>query len=179
MMVDAETRIDLENLRDDLLDQLAYLMDEVEALKGIIHRVPEPVQRMRPLDKEPSLKEVYGLIASLDAEVYLPRLQAMIAEDEPDFRAVDEDEVIAQTDWNVQPIDAILAQVQAARRALVGWLRALPPEDWHRTGFFDEERYDVYAVAHHLTQHDADLLRTIGYRLHETNLTDQPRDLPK
>jgi hypothetical protein len=51
----------------------------------------------------------------------------------------------------------------------------LPPEDWHRTGLFDEERYDVYAVAHHLTQHDADLLRTIGYRLHETNLTDQSK----
>ncbi|HMB92539.1 MAG TPA: DinB family protein, partial [Rhodothermales bacterium] len=92
---------------------------------------------------------------------------------------VDEDEVIAQKDWNAQAIDAILEQVQAARRALVDWLRALPPDDWHRTGLFDAEHYDVYAVAHYLTQHDADLLRTIGYRLHETNLTDRSRDLPK
>lgn len=154
-------------------------MDEVEALKGIIHRVPEPVQMARPLDKEPSLKEIYGLIAALDAEVYLPRLQAMIAEDEPAFAPVDEDDLITQADWNAKAIDPILKQVQVARRALVDWLGAVPPADWHRTGLFDEARYDIYAVAHQITQHDADLLRTVGYRLHETNLTDRSKDLPK
>jgi hypothetical protein len=178
-MEEPNTSVDLNTLRERLLDQLAYLMDEVEALKAIIHRVPEPVQTAHPLDKEPSLKETYGLIASLDARVYLPRLQAIIAEDEPSFSPVDERVLIEQDDWNAKSIDAILAQVQDARQSLVEWLQALPPDDWSRTGLFGGEPHDVYAVAHHLTQHDADLLRTIGYRLHETNLTDRAKDLPK
>jgi hypothetical protein len=37
----------------------------------------------------------------------------------------------------------------------------------------------VYEMAHRIAREDADRLRDLGYRLHEANLTDRERDLPK
>ena len=158
------------DLREALLDQLAFLIDEIEALKAVVDRVPTPLLEARPPNNEPSLKETYGLLATLDEAVYLPRLQHMTAEEEPAFDPVDEAALAEQTGWNDQPIDLILDRVQDARRALLAFLHALPPEAWWRTGRFGEQRRDVYGLAHHITQHDVDLLRTVGYRLHESNL---------
>ena len=158
------------DLREALLDQLAYLIDEIEALKGVVDRVPQPLQEARPLPQDLSMKETYGLLATLDEAVYLPQLRRMLAEDAPAFEAVDEQALAAQTAWNEQPIDAILERVQDARRGLQSFLSALPPEAWTRTGSFGGNRRDVYGLAHHITQHDVDLLRVVGYRLHESRL---------
>lgn len=162
-----------------LLDQLAYLKDEIEALKGVIGRVPERLQEGRPVPGELSLKEAYGLIATLDADVRLPRLHRMVAEDEPHFEAADEAALATRQDWNALPMEAILVRVQAARQALLEALRALPEEEWNRTGVFVDIHRDVYGLAHAVTQHDTDVLRAIGQRLHDSHLTSRPQDLPK
>ncbi len=170
---------DTAALRAALLEQLAYLIDEVEALKVVVGRVPEPLQEARPPGQALSMKETYGLLATLDEAVYLPRLRRMVAEDEPAFDAVAEPALVEQAGWNAQPIAHILERVQQARRRLVAFLRALPSEAWTRAGRFDGARRDAYGLAHHVTQHDADLLRAVGYRLHESHLTERPSDLPK
>ena len=158
------------DLRAVLLDQLAYLIDEIEALKAVIDRVPVPLLEARPPNGDPSLKQTYGLFATLDEEVYLPRFQQMMAQDEPAFDSVDEAALVERAGWNDHPIEPILERVQDARRALLAFLRALPPEAWRHTGRFGERRRDIYSLAHHITQHDVDLLRTVGYRLYESNL---------
>lgn len=155
------------DLRDALLDQLAYLVDEVEALRLVIDRIPEPLQAICPPGEAFSIKETYGLLAALDEEVHLPRFERMIAEADPAFDAVDEATLAAQDAWNDYPFDAILDQVRQARHCLVVFLRGLPPEAWTRTAHLGGERFDVYGLAHHITQHDADLLRSVGYRLWE------------
>lgn len=156
------------DLREALLGQLAFLIEEIEALKAVADRVPPPVQEARPLPQDLSLKETYGLLATLDEAVYLPHLRRMIAEDAPTFDAVDEQALAAQVAWNEQPFDTILDRVQVARRGLLAFLRALPADAWTRTAHFGKDHRDVYGLAHHITQHDIDLLRTVGYRLHET-----------
>ncbi len=158
------------DLREALLDQLAFLIDEIEALKAVVDRVLTPLLEARPPNNEPSLKETYGLLATLDEEVYLPRFQQMMTEDEPAFDPVDEAALAERAGWNDHPIEPILERVQDARRALLAFLRALPPEAWRHTGRFGERSRDVYGLAHHITQHDVDLLRTVGYRLYESTL---------
>ena len=78
----------LDDLRPALLDQLAYLIDEVEALKAVVQHVPEPVQEARPPGEVLSIKETYHVLARLDETVYLPRARQMATGTEPHFDAV-------------------------------------------------------------------------------------------
>ncbi|MFQ5570841.1 MAG: DinB family protein [Rhodothermales bacterium] len=160
-------RVEAAELRAALLDQLAYLMDEVETLRAVVGRVPEPLQAARPLDQGLSIKEAYGLLAALDETVYLPRFRQMITGNAPSFDPVDERTLAMQGDWNNRPIEHILQRVQDARRTLVAFLQEVPPEAWSCVAHFGEVRRDLYGLAYHITQHDVDLQRAVGYRLHE------------
>ena len=123
------------DLREALLDQLAFLIDEIEALKAVVDRVPTPLLEARPPSNEPSLKQTYGLLATLDEAVYLPRLQHMTAEDEPAFDPVDDAALAEQrlaeigglshTDRSRNPCRAVLAcLLQSWFSGRVGIVRA-------------------------------------------------------
>ena len=166
-------------LREALQGQLAYLLDEVEALQEIVGRVPDALLAGRPVASDRSIKEIYGLLAVADEQVFLPLLQQVAVEEEPVWEAEDETALVEAEAWNEVPMPDLLHRVTAARGALVAFLQALPPEDWHRQAHWGGEAVDVYDILHAVTQRDADLLRVAGYRLHESHLTERPQDLPK
>jgi len=157
---------DASALRARLIDQLAYLCDEIEALHPIIDRIPPEVQSGRPMSDDLSIKEIFGLIATINADIYLPALQQMIAEDNPTFSDTPTDTLMAEHNWNAQPMSAILDAIADARQSLVAFLTALPANEWQRTATFGDQLRDVYGVAHHITQQDVTYLSAIGYRLH-------------
>lgn len=168
--------------RTALLDQLEYLVHEVEALKTLIDQVPDEVQGGRPTPDALTIKEIYGVMAVLDEEVHQPRLHTMLqaaSEEMPAFETVDEEALIQGHDFNEQPIHDILDRVQDARRHLVETLQAADADAWMRAAVVDGETYTVYEVAHHITQEDTRRLRIVGHRLHETDLTRNRDDLPK
>ncbi len=160
----------VEELWEALLGQLAHLAEEAEAVQAVIDRVPLPVQEGRPAPNDLSIKELYGLLALADEAVFLPQFQQQAQGEAPPQPSPDEAALAQQEDWHALDIHAILGRVQQARGRLIAFLEALPPEAWHR---------GVLALAHQVTQHDADVLRRIGYRLHESRLTDRTQDLPK
>jgi len=166
-------------LRDAQLDQLQYLVDEVEALKAVIGKVPEALQRDKPMGTELSLRELYGVLAQADEETHVPLVQEMMATNTPAATPPSDEARAAEADWNETPMRTILEHVQHARTTLVEVLQALPDGDWTRTATLSDTTRDVYGLAHAIIQRDADLLRTAGYRLHESHLTDRDEDLPK
>lgn len=167
-------------VRTALLDQLAYLVDEMEALEAVIHRVPDPLQEARPPTGEGrSIKELFGMLAEGDEKVFLPWVRQVEAGGDPAVAAPDEAPPAAESVWQRRSIDEIIEHVRRVRNRLVDALRALPPDRWRRTGRVDGERIDVYTLARRIAHRDAALLRIVGYRLHESHLTDRPQDLPK
>lgn len=175
-----ETQEQREELRHALLGQLRYLVDEVEMLKEVIGRVPEKLLEGRPLEGDLSIKEFFGLLAVLDDEVYQPRIERMTGDEEPVFEAVDVNELAYEAGWNAHEMTELLERVQSARRALVEALEALPPEAWAQVGHFQEEdgteRRDIYELAHGITQHDAESLRAVSYRLHGSQMSSPVTD---
>jgi len=176
--IDEAQADDPEALRDALLDQLAYLIDEIEALKTVIGGLPEQIKSGRPAPDVLTMKELYGAIATLDAEVRSRRVDRIVDEDNPTLDAVDPDEEARKAGWNEQEIDSILDRVAEARQALVDQLTALPPAAWRRTATLEDESITLFDLVHRITQADAERLRDLGYRLHGAHLSDRDKPLP-
>lgn len=167
-----------ETLRTALLDQLAYLIDEIEALQDVVGDLPDPVKNDRPAPDTLTMKEIYGALATLDAEVRRPRILQMIEEDNPTFESITIDDEVRSGAWNDRPMDDILDQVKDARQALVDAVKALSVDQWHRTATIDDASVTVFDLVHQMTQEDADRLRNLGYRLHGAHLSDGDEPLP-
>jgi hypothetical protein len=165
---------DRADLRAALLDQLRYLIDEVERLKAVVDRVPEPVQEGKPLPSDLSMKETFGLLATLDRTVHRPRLAHLEAHpdgagpDAPAFDAADPDALVADNAWNDASMTALLEQVQASRRALLDAFDRVT--DWTLAFTIGGETHDVFAYARAVAQSDFEHLRALALRLHDANL---------
>lgn len=158
-----------------LLDQLAYLGDEVAALEQIIERVPNVLLEGRPTPDERSIKETYGLIAARDARRRLP-LVRHLAGDVPSPDLPDEAALLGDTEWNALPMGELLAQVRAARAAFVEALRDLPQPAWQRPM---PDGTTLAGWVYGIIQDDAARLREMAERLHASHMTQRPHDLPK
>lgn len=166
--------------REALLGQLRYLTDELEALENVIHLVPEGLRASRPTPDELTIKEIFGVIATLDEEVRRPRLERMTQADEPPSfsESDDADEIASARDWNGHALDDILERVQSGRRKLIDTFEALDAAQWDASATFGKEERDVYELALHIIREDSERLRTISYRLHDSTLTDREGGLP-
>ena len=153
-------------LRDELLGQLRYLVDEIELLKDVVQRIPANLQEGRPLEDDLSIKEIYGLLAMMDEHIHLPFVRALGQEEAPEIK-ISRDDVVGKKAWNEQPIEEILNEVQQVRTTLIEAMEDEP--DWQKTGRVHEQEMDLFKLAHFITQHDVDRLREMGYRLHESH----------
>ena len=176
--IDAAQNEDPEALREALLGQLAYLVDEIEALQTVVGDLPDQIKTGRPAPDTLSMKELYGVIATLDAEVRRPRAQRIVEEDAPTLSPVDPDATAREAGWNDEPLEAILDRVADARAALTDQLEALPLEAWHRTATLEGETVTLFDLVYRITQADAERLRDLGYRLHGAHLSDRDEPLP-
>src|SRR5690554_4031017 len=67
----------LEEIREAVLDQLAHLIDEVEALRIHVDLVSQEVLSGRPTPDSLTFKEIYALLASFDGRVFTPAVERL------------------------------------------------------------------------------------------------------
>jgi hypothetical protein len=149
-----------DHRREALLDQLRYLVLEIEALGPLLEELPLDLLAARPM-AEPSILDAFARIAALDREVRIRQLEEMRRQDSPRLDAGEID---------VRPAAdaaAAVADVRTAREALVATFEALAPSDWRRTAVFpDGEAGTVYDLALGIVQDDHEVLRALTYRMH-------------
>jgi len=167
-----------DDLRDALLDQLRHLVEEAEALRTVVDGLPEQIKSGRPGPDVLTMKELYGTLATLDAEVRPRYIRRIAEEHEPTLDPVDIDAEVRESGWNDEALPDILDQLQAARRDLVEQLEALPPDAWSRTATLEGDTVTLFDLAHRITQDDAERLRDLGYRLHGAHLSNRDEPLP-
>lgn len=163
----------LDDLRHALLDQLAYLVDEVEALRTVVASVPPDVQAGRPTPADLTMKEIYGLIATLDRDVRPAQVQQVADGDAPALVPPNPDRLARESGWNDRAMADILTDVQAARRAFVERLRDLPLGAWTEPATYDGDDVTLAELLHRYARADLDRLRDLGYRLHDADLSDR------
>jgi hypothetical protein len=163
--------VESAELRRQLLEQVAYLIDEVRAVKGLVHRIPEEILTGHPFPGARSIKELYGLIAAEDEFFHLPVLEALAAYAVRLPSRPGEDDLIARVAWDVQSIDAILDRVIEMRTRVVAMLEALPGDAWEHSFSADGAEENLFRIAHAITQSDADRLRSVGERIRDSRLS--------
>ena len=181
-----ESPIDIDEARSDdpsalrraLLDQVAYLLDEIDALRAVVEGVPDQIKSGRPAPDALTMKELYGVIATLDGEVRRPRVARIIQEDTPALEPIDAGEQVRDSGWNEMAMDAILTEVLTARRALIDELKSLSVDQWQRTATLDDQSVTLFDLVFQMAQEDANRLRDLGYRLHNAHLSDRDKPLP-
>ncbi len=176
--IEAARADDPESLRDALVDQFGYLVEEVTALSTVVNSLPEEILWGRPKPDALSMKEIYGAIATLDVEVRRARVERIVDEDDPALEPVDIEEEVRESDWNEREIGAILDQLKETRRELTDRLEVLPLDAWHRTATLDGETLSLFELVYRMTQDDFERLRDLGYRLHGAHLSDRDEPLP-
>lgn len=174
-----EARADApEALREALVDQFGYLADEVTALRTVVDGLPDEILEGRPEPGALTMKELYGALATLDAEVRRVRVDRVVEEDDPTLDPVDIEAEVRESGWNERDIGAVLDRVTEARRKLTDRLEALPLDAWHRAATLEGKTFSLFELVYRMTQDDVERLRTLGYRLHGAHLSDRDEPLP-
>lgn len=163
----------VDDLRAALIDQMQYLTAEVVALRSVVGVVPDAVQDGRPTPDDLTMKEIYGLIATLDRDVRPEHIHAAAEGTAPSLTSPDTDALARDAGWNTRDIDAILDIVEAARADFVDVLRSLPTEAWSASTTYNGEPMTLAGLVHRYAQNDLERLRTLGYRLHDADLSDR------
>ena len=138
-----------DDLRMALLDQLAHTIDEAQAVRPLISKMPDAALTLRPAEEGYSVKELYGSIAAWDMEVFTPVCRGIATETEYDVKAPD------LASWHDLPITDILDHLVGARTELVSVLRDATIERWAQQGELWGESYDLYGLARKATLHTA------------------------
>jgi len=166
---------DESELREALIEQLAYLLQEIAALEQVIDLIPEPLQGVRPVPEEPSVRETYGILVAADEQVFLPAVQALEAGVAEALPLPDDRALQTVEDWNAYPLPKILERLQRSRQELVSRLQKTPSELWECKVPCGEASWDLYQYVYFIIQHDTELLRALAYRLHGAYLPGKPR----
>lgn len=166
-------------VRQALIGQLAYLIDETDVLRKHLGRIPESVLEGRPVESDLSFREMYVALHLFDEEIYVPAAARLakaetVSLDVPDARTLLDQAAPARADMQ----DA-LDRIRSARTKLGALFAGLDPDAWTRPVLVQGAATDVFGLVRHIVRHDVDLLRGAAIRLHESRLTARREDIPK
>ena len=168
-------REEQEKLRAALLDQIEYLIDEVEALRTVAGAVPDAVQSGRPTDEDLTMKELYALIAVLDRSQRTAWVEQIRDASEVPvmLEPTDAETAVREGNWNEQDLGDVLDAVQDARRELHDLLSVLDADVWMREAMLGEDTQTLFELVHGFADVDFQRLRDLGYRLHDADLSER------
>ena len=163
----------IDDLRTALIHQMDHLTAEVDALRSVVGIVPDAVQDGRPTPGDLTMKEIYGLIATLDRDVRPEQIRQVTEGETPTLAPPDANALARDAGWNARDIHAILDAVDAARADLVATLRTLQTDAWSAAATYADEPVTLAGLVHCYAQADLERLRTLGHRLHDADLSDR------
>ncbi len=139
--------------RDAVLDQLSFLIEELEAQRPWLNRIPEVQLAGKPLETVPSLIEIYQEMDLKEKREHLPGL------------GMDSQEAVA-----LNGIEGIIDSLIQARTVMVGRLRSWKDDMW-QSASPENSDLTMEEFAYAITQSDAEYLRSIAERLNESMIS--------
>jgi uncharacterized damage-inducible protein DinB len=147
---------------------LAVLAESPDWAADRLERDAEERWRQRPAPGRWSALEVLCHLRDADREVFLPRLERMLAERNPELPGVDMTGWERARAYDRQPPAAVLEEWVAVRRTLLARLAPLGRADWARVGIHAERGpYPLHELVRYCADHDLSHRRQIAEALGE------------
>ncbi len=147
---------------DQLVDDVSYLQDEVEALKYVIHSVP---YEEKPAGKE-SIIEMVALIDHAQKVFYRPFVELVTGFAKPE-EPIEED--FRKTfDFDLEKyesVDALLDKIVKHRAALLSVLLKMNVIDWNKKGSVKGKIKTVFAVVTEMVEFERNQLKMVADRV--------------
>lgn len=116
-------------------DELIVRLDSAPAeLHWAVFTLPEDRWYTRPGKGQWSAHEIASHTRDIAAQVYLPRIWRILAEDDPELALFDENAWMAEHYNPAEPMDHILDELDQAHRDMAALLLNRSEADWARTG---------------------------------------------
>ena len=133
---------------------LASLECAPALVREMVEEMPVELSKRRRVPEKWSLHE-HACHLAVAQELFVERLERMLAEDNPVLRPYQPHEDDAPDRLLVMDLEAALDRFEAGRKPLVERLRRLAEVDWQRPARHAEyARYNVYIMFRHLALHD-------------------------
>jgi rubrerythrin len=110
-----------------------YLEHTEEGLRKLFDGLDDLILARRPAPDKPSLKELAGHLADVDA-VFRERAWLLLETDRPELPPAHPPRLDAAVVYRTMPIQAILEAFHASRKQTLNLLRGLTSAAWHRPG---------------------------------------------
>lgn len=125
---------------------MAFLEQTEDALRTLVAGLDDDLLSRRLNDARPSLKELIGHLADMDA-VFRQRAWLLLETNQPTFPPAHPPTIESAAVYRDQPVDALLDAYHTTRTQTLNLLRGLTSAAWHREG-----RHEVYGVVNLLHQ---------------------------
>ncbi len=146
--------------REGLLDQLAYLLIELDALNPLLSSLP-PGMLTVELPESGSVLGALSEMAHLDANVHLPALRN---------ESVSAADLDRELDINDASLSELIDSVRVARSRVIDAFTSLDNAGWSRTLTIDEYRPTARELALAIVRRDATVLMALSDNLRHGRL---------
>jgi uncharacterized damage-inducible protein DinB len=143
---------------DDAVEALAAQAREVVALFESLDE--NSVRGRRYAPGKWTIKEVLGHLID-DERIFAYRALCVARGDTRPLPGFDENEYVAATDFESQPLSQLIAAYRAVRAATISLFEPLTAEEWKRRGNVNGYEASVRGLAFHVAGHELHHLRTL------------------
>lgn len=178
-MTDASDAPRTTEVRQALLGQLAYLIDETDMLRKHLGRIPESILEGRPVARDLSFREMYVALHLFDEEIYVPAAARLAKAETVSLNVPDARELLDQVAPVRADMQVVLDRIRSARSELTALLAGLDLNAWTRPVVVQGAATDLFGLTRHIVRRNVELLRDAAARLHESRLTSRKEDIPK
>lgn len=139
----------MESTRTLIIDQLSYLLDELEAQRPWLNRIPSIQLEAKPMESSLSLVEMYAQMARREWQEHVPEMLGPM------------DPFLGKGN-----LSEMIDLVQQGRRQLIEYLQQIDQDVWETA--VSVHGANVADYSFQITQSDSTFLRMIAERLHES-----------
>lgn len=160
--------------RDQIAAQLAYMLDEIDALKSVLTAFPDELLEAEPYEGEPSVRDLFAQLSARESAVRIPNVERFVSAGEEKPALIEGSHFAEAGDNGSGSTADMLSEVATARTRLLELVYSAGDADWDRTAALagKEITFGQYLFA--VVQEDVDVLKSVAQRIHESRPIGSP-----